>query len=185
MTSIDKLKSNISSGLARSNRYKVVFHTDSEVLNVFCDSVGMPGRQIFTNERETSMKTEKIAYAFGSEDVPISFILTNDFRAWNFIYDWHSRIIGNIGGTHNFTVEYKNMYTEDIEIHHLGTDGESKKKILLKNAFPTTLSSIELGNGNDNEVIRVSTEFSYDNWTDISANERKFNNLSADSPFSF
>ena len=168
MTSIDKLKSNISSGLARSNRYKVLFHTKSEVLNLFCDSVGMPGRQIFTDERQTKMATGKIAYGFGSEDVPISFLLTNDWKAWDFIYDWHSKIITNLGNIDNIQVDYKFNYMEDIEIQHLGVDGNPKKRILLKNAFPTTLNAIELGNGNENEVIRVETEFSYDNWEMIS-----------------
>jgi len=164
MSNIDTLKSNISSGLARSNRYRVLFHTNNEILDVLCDSVGWPGRQIFTNERLVDMKVQKVAYAFDQEDLPISFLLTNDWTTWNFIYEWHQRIIGNIEGTRNYTVNFKNTYTEDIEIQHLDNANEIKKKIKLKNAFPTTLNALELGNGNENEVIRVTTEFSYDNW---------------------
>jgi len=72
MSSIDTLKSNISSGLARSNRYRVLFHTNNEILDVLCDSVGWPGRQIFTSERLTDTKTRKVAYGFGQEDLPVS-----------------------------------------------------------------------------------------------------------------
>jgi hypothetical protein len=110
------------------------------------------------------MKTQKVAYAFGQEDLPISFLLTNDWRTWDFIYDWHNRVIGGIEDTREYFVNFKNTYTEDIEIQHLGNAGEIKKKVKLKNAFPTTLNALELGNGNENEVIRVTTEFSYDNW---------------------
>jgi len=110
------------------------------------------------------MKMQKVAYAFDQEDLPISFLLTNDWSTWDFIYEWHERIINNLGDTRNFTVNFKNTYTEDIEIHHLDNANNIKKKLRLKNAFPTTLSALELGNANENEVIRVTTEFSYDNW---------------------
>jgi hypothetical protein len=166
--SIDTLKSQITSGLARSNQFRVLFHTEADRFSVLCDSVTWPGRQIFTNERLVDMKTQKVAYAFGQEDVAMSFLLTNDWETWDFIYDWHNRVIGNIEGTREYTVNFKNTYTEDIEIEHLDNAGSIKKKVKLKNAFPTTLSALELGNGNENEVIRVSTEFSYDNWEIIS-----------------
>lgn len=168
MSSIDTLKSTISTGLARSNRYLVLFHSDNEPLSVLCDSVTWPGRQIFTNERVVNMKTQKVAYAFGQEDAAISFLLTNDWSTWNFIYDWHERIINGLGSTQAYSVNYKNTYTEDIEIQHLDQNNDIKKSIRLKNAFPTTLSALELGNGNENEVIRVTTEFSYDNWEIVS-----------------
>ena len=165
---IDTLKSTIKSGLARSNQYRVFFHTRMGEMMILCDSVTWPGRQIFTNERYVDMKAQKIAYAFGSEDVSMSFLLTNDWSAWDFIYNWNQRTVSGIGDTKDFFVNFKNTYTEDVEIEHLDNAGEIKKKIKLKNAFPTTLSSIELGNGNENEVIRVSAEFSYDNWEIIS-----------------
>lgn len=165
---IDTLKSTITSGLARSNQYNVLFHTNAGEMRILCDSVTWPGRQIFTNERLVDMKAQKVAYAFGQEDIAMTFLLTNDWSAWNFIYDWHNRIIGGIEDTREYFVSFKNTYTEDIEIHHLDNSGEIKKKVKLKNAYPTTLNAIELGNGNENEVIRVSTEFSYDNWEIIS-----------------
>ena len=166
--SIDTLKSQITSGLARSNQFRVLFHTGADRFSVLCDSVTWPGRQIFTNERLVDMKTQKVAYAFGQEDVAMSFLLTNDWETWNFIYDWHNRVIGGIEDTREYVVNFKNTYTEDIEIHHLDNADAIKKKVKLKNAFPTTLSALELGNGNENEVIRVSTEFSYDNWEIVS-----------------
>jgi hypothetical protein len=168
MSSIDTLKSSISSGLARSNRYRVLFHTNVEPLSILCDSATWPGRQIFTQERLVDMKAQKVAYAFGQEDASISFLLTNDWSTWNFIYEWHQRVIGNIEGTRNFTVNFKNTYTEDIEIQHLDQRNEIKRSVKLKNAYPTTLNALELGNGNENEVIRVTAEFSYDNWEIVS-----------------
>jgi len=166
---IDVLKSRITSGFARSNRYKVLFpFVGAEKIELLCDSVTWPGRQIFTNERLVDMKAHKVAYAFGQEDVSMSFLLTNDWDTWNFIYSWHNRVIGNIESNREYVVNFKNTYTEDIEIYHLDHIDTTRKKVRLKNAFPTTLNALELGNGNENEVIRVSADFSYDNWEIIS-----------------
>lgn len=171
MTSrIDDFKAvfNIS-GFARSNRYRVFFPDDNGDLSILCDSVGWPGRQIFTSERYTDMKARKVAYAFGQEDVDISFVLGNDWYAWDYLYEWQQRVIGNIGGDRNFFVNYKSDYARnDIRIQHLDTENRVQKEVVLKQVYPTTLNEFELGNGNENEVVRITASFSYDNWEIVS-----------------
>lgn len=174
--SVEDLKSQISSrfGPARSNRYRVYFPTvefatQPEALSVLCDSVSMPGRQITTTERFTDMKAQKVAYGFAAEDVEISFILTNDWSAWTYLNDWNQQIIGNVQGLRNYTVRFKADYAKDIEIEHLNNNSQDlsqiAKRVLLQNAYPTTLNAIDLSNDSENEIIRVSASFSYDNWT--------------------
>jgi hypothetical protein len=174
---IDDFKAVFESGFARSNRYEVIIPTAGLVgsgglfnglnaydLRLMCDSVTWPGRQLTTQERYTTMKAQKMPYAFAHEDLSISFILNNDWLPWNLINDWQSSIITNIGGFNNFSVNYQNEYARDITIRHLDTENNIRREVLIKKAYPTSLNSIELGNGNDNEVIRVSAEFSYHNW---------------------
>lgn len=177
MTSrIDDFKAQIGRGFgpARANRYRVFlpkleFATPPDTLDILCDSVTMPGRQITTTERFTDMKARKVPYAFAAEDVEISFILTNDWSAWTYLNYWNTEIIENVQSLKNFKVRFKESYAKDVEIEHLNYNSEGKsqiaKRVLLQNAFPTTLNSVELGNGVANEVIRVSASFSYDNWT--------------------
>lgn len=167
---IDDFKSAFTEGLARTNRYRVTFpevtpNTDTSSLSVLCDSVTMPGRQIFTFERFTHMKAQKSAYTFGQEDIEISFVLGNDWRAWNYLYDWQSQTIGNIGALRGYTVNYKTDYARNsVFIEHLDTRESVRKRIELFNVFPTTLNSIELSNASENEVIRVTASLAYDNW---------------------
>lgn len=168
MSSIDDLKATFSSGFARSNRYRILFEGteyDPRNLDIMCDSVTLPGRQIFTEDKVTSLKQRKIGYQFGQEDVAISFLLTNDWTSWDFIYDWQKKIIigiENIEGP--FNVGFREEYSRDIVIEHLNSRNEVMKRFRLMNSYPTQLDSIELSNSSENEVIRVNTTFAYDNW---------------------
>lgn len=173
---IDDFKSIFDSGFARSNRYEVLMPTAGLIsrgggnaydLQLMCDSVNWPGRQLTTQERYTNMKAQKIPYAFAHEDLSISFILNNDWFPWNFLNDWQSQVIYNIGSFNNYAVNYQNEYARDITIRHLDTENIIRREVVIKKAYPTSLNSIELGNGNDNDVIRVNAEFSYHNWEDL------------------
>lgn len=186
---LDELKAQLTKGFgpARSNQYRVFFprlvtvtaangieatgQDTAEGISVLCDSVALPGRQILTSERFTDMKARKVAYGFAAEDVAISFILMNDWSVWDYLNNWHRSVIGNLNGLGGYTVGFKEEYSKTIEIEHLNNNSEGKeqinKRIVLENAYPTTLNEIELGNGNENEILRVSASFSYDNWTEI------------------
>lgn len=173
MTSVDKLKSEIAGrfGVARGNRYRVIFpaiefEMGAEAIDVLCDSVSIPGRQIFTTERYTDMKARKVAYGFGAEDVDISFILTNDWSVWNYLYRWHELVINNVNILNSYTVNFKEDYAKQIDIEHLNESAAAplNKRISLDNAYPTSLNAIELANASENEIIRVTASFSYDNW---------------------
>jgi hypothetical protein len=76
MTTTNKLLATFREGFAKANRYQVMFPGDvnPESLNIMCDSVTWPGRQISTNEVFTDMKASRRAYAFINDDVTVSFI---------------------------------------------------------------------------------------------------------------
>jgi len=168
MSSIDTLKSTFSSGFARSNRYRVIFEGaeyDPRDLNIMCDAVTIPGRQIFSEDKTTSLKQKKIGYQFGQEDVSISFLLTNEWTAWNFIYDWQKQIIVGIENIEGpFNVGFREEYSRDTVIEHLNSKNETIKRFRLMNSYPTQLDAIELSNASENEVIRINATFTYDNW---------------------
>lgn len=165
----NKLLATFREGFAKANRYQVMFPgvTNPESLDVMCDSVTWPGRQISTNEVFTDMKASRRAYAFINDDVTVSFILSNDWYAWDYLNQWHESVIGNISGQNDFTVNFKEDYQRQIVIRHIDESGKFRKEVVLKGAFPTTLSSLELANQNENTVLRVTATFSYENWQSV------------------
>ena len=172
MSTVDELLSNInqSSGVAKGNRYRVsLLGANSNKLNILCDSISLPGRQILTQDYFTTMKGLKKPYAFENEEVTISFILGNDWYAWNYLKDWQSSIINKINNNDGaYTVNFKSQYTRQVSITHLddAEQNNERKTIKLLNAFPTSLNSIELSNASENAALRCTAVFSYDNWTE-------------------
>ena len=166
---VDDFKSVFSSGFAYPNRYKVIFPTagiggSAYDLDIMCDKATIPGRQISTEERFTTMKAQKMPYAFAHEDLSISFIIDNNWAAWDYLNDWQELVINGISTLNEFEVNYQIEYAAEITVQQLDLQGGINKTIFFKKAFPTSLNAIELGNSNGDEVIRVDAEFSYHNW---------------------
>jgi hypothetical protein len=168
--SVDRLKSQLESGLAKGNRYRLIMaplrESNNESLDVLCDSVSFPGRQLISNEYYTSMRATQIAYAFGVAPLTISFYLTNNWEAWNYLNEWQKTVVTELDNVSGYRLKFKQEYQKQIIIEHLDSEDEVRKRVIVVNAFPTTLNEIELGNANS-EIVRVSASFAYDNWVDI------------------
>lgn len=168
MSTVDQLLSQLKSsgGVAKANRYRISFdNIDGNKINVMCDSVTWPGRQIVTNDYMTTMKAIKRPYAFMNEDVTVSFLLTNDWYTWNFLKVWQSSVINNIDqATGAYTVNLKNKYVKQVVIDHLNDQNKVMKSVTLIDAYPTSLNGMELSNASENTVLRCTAAFSYENW---------------------
>jgi len=169
MSTVDQLLSqfNLSGGVAKANRYSITFDgNDGNKINVMCDSVSWPGRQIVTNDYMTTMKAVKRPYAFMNEDVNISFLLTNDWYTWNFLKTWQSSVINNIDqATGAYTINLKSKYVKQVVINHLNEQDQVTKSVKLTDAYPTSLNGMELSNASENTVMRCTAAFSYENWS--------------------
>ena len=173
---VDVIKTQLQAGHARANRYRVflpqisndVPPSERQGIEILCDSVTIPGRQITTNEYYTSMRATQIAYAFGVAPISMSFYLTNNWESWNYMNSWHKEVITDLDEDKGYRLKFKKNYSKDIFIEHLDTEDQTTKIIKVINAFPTTLNEIELGNANS-DITRVSVSFAYDNWTDITS----------------
>jgi len=166
---VNDLISSLSSGVARANNYHVFIPDpggESERNDILCDSVTLPGRQIITNERFTSMKSHKMPYAYGNDEVNISFVCPGDYSQLLQLYIWQNSIITEMGSGAEGAqrVNLRESYVRDIQIHAYATGSNRPSwSVNLKNAFPTAVNSIEYGNGNE-DVVRVTATFSYDDW---------------------
>lgn len=151
---------------------------DARGLNVLCKEVSLPGKQILTLDRQVGLYQEKIANGFATEDVSMTFYVPNDYGPKKYFDKWRSAIIGENGYG---VVGYKKDYVKDIVIRQLkkpvarfGFDlgpldinfdvlGKSIYSVKLIDAFPTTLSSIQLSNDAD-QIVEFNVQFSYTNW---------------------
>jgi hypothetical protein len=139
------------------------FLEDPRDVFMFCESVTLPGRQIATNDFYTDMKGYKKPYAYINDEVTMTFYLTNDYYMHKYIKSWMDVIMPKDGDS--YQVGYKSDYARDIVIQQLGNSNfVPAAGIVLKNAYPLSLSTINLSNASENEIVRITVTFAYDDW---------------------
>ena len=148
----------------------------SRELDILCKTATIPGKQILTRERAIGFQPEKIAYGYEVPDVSMTFHLLNDYGVAKFFEGWKNSILNERTGE----VGYKREYQRDIKIHQLkkpisnkevkkgpfdiilGTNGNTVYTVILENAFPTTIQSIDLTN-DANAIGELTVQISYTN----------------------
>jgi hypothetical protein len=165
VASIDQMKGLISTrgGVARSNLFNVIlpsdFGLDGPELNILCRDVQLPGRQILTRERQLGLQRRKIAYGFAQEDVSMTFQLLNDYGAKRYFENWKNTVVDQ----DTFEIGYHADYVRDVTIQQLDKNSRVVYTCRLLEAFPTTLTTIQLNNEQDS-LLEVNVQLSYTNW---------------------
>jgi len=192
MASIEQLKTQVSraKGLAMTNQFAVqlpsIGRFTGRTLNLMCKSVTMPGKQITTKELPIGLFNEKIVDGFLVDDVSMTFYVLNDYHTKLYFDEWRKLMVDEKRGE----VGYKKDYAKRVTIHQLrkpdgtGILGQEYSKeisiggifnigfdffansiytVELNDAFPTSLSAIELSNDPDG-LVEMTVQFSYTNW---------------------
>lgn len=189
--SIDNLKSLVAKkgGLAKANRFNVIFtpptqsllNLNPEVLvgslasgtfsarnlindprdiSLLCQSAQIPGRQITTIDYQAHKQQVPIPYTAINEDVQLKFLLTNDYYIKVLFDNWESSIIDMA----NYQIGYKKDFSTDVIIQQVNDKNVPVYGVKLQNAFPTTVTAIELDNSAENTVQELTVTLSYDNF---------------------
>ena len=200
MSSVDDLKAiaSVKLGFARPNNYLVTLPdlggVSSRELNVLCRSTALPAKQVLTTDRRIGMEMQKIAYGYAVPDVSMTFYCMNDYGVKKYFDAWRDITVGEEIGE----LKYKNDYAKTVTIHQLrkplvglskalgplraniGIGGGSVYSVELREAFPTTISAIQLNNELDG-LVELTVEMSYTNWYTAEA-QQNFLNASISSP---
>ena len=176
-------------GIARANRFRVIFTppktsllnlnletvissaisgnftaknliNDPRDIDMLCDSVTIPGKQISTIEYQAQRESIKIPYGTIHDDVTLSFILTNDYYMKTVFDNWINNIVNNS----TYTVAYKKDITTDVIIQQLDEKNTPIYGVKLEGAFPTTMNEIVLSNESENTIQKLNVSFSYDKY---------------------
>ena len=158
--------------------------SSSRELNILCESVTMPGKQLLTSERVIGNVREKVAYGYAVDDVSMTFYLLNDYGVKNYFDAWMNTVFNN----ETYEVGYKKDYAKPVKIHqlrkpiiglsqgigpiriNLGVGGGSVYSVELLEAFPTTIQQIDFNNEQDG-LVRVTVQLSFTNWKTISPSQ--------------
>ena len=190
---IDSLKSTIGrrTGLAKANRFAVYMNlplisidvgsiitnvvsgnfnplqilNDPRDISLLCETATLPGRSIATTEYQTNMKARKMPYGYISDDVSFTFLLTGDY----YIKDVFDKWMATIFDLNAKSLMYKDDFVSEVELQQLNDQNIPAYSCKLRKAFPINISTVDLGNTNENTVSRVTVTFAYDDWVETSS----------------
>ena len=189
--SIDNLKAIIGKrqGLAKTNRFLTIFTPPTQaLLNLdpmdivgrfangtfnarslisdprdiafLCEATSIPGRSINTLDFQAEKETIKMPNGYIDDDVQMTFLLTNDYYMKDMFETWISSIID----TENYVLGYKKNYQTDIVIQQLNSADKNVYGIKLINAYPISMSAIDLNNESENGIQKLQVTFAYDRY---------------------
>jgi len=139
------------------------FIQDGRDTYMLCTSVTLPGKRISTTPADHNHHLAKKPYSMATDEVNMTFLLTNDYYIKKYFDLWQELIIDSSGN--HYKARYKHDYCANVEIQALVGNEDSKIGYanILENAYPIQVSQIELGNTSD-ALMEITVTWEYDNW---------------------
>ena len=158
---------NQKGGVAKTNRFRINITLPTDIiidkgkhLSLLCESISFPNKTIQSIEFSSYRNPIKIPIGFSNEDVTAVFHLTNDYYIRTIFDNWMSRIINN----ETYILSYDKQFKTDIEIIQLNEKDEDVYGVILKDAYPIFMNSVDLNNSTTNSTQKLSINFTYNYW---------------------
>jgi hypothetical protein len=142
------------------------FISDPRDLFLLCNSCSLPGKRISTTEAGHNHHLSKKPYSAVTDEVTMSFTLTNDYYIKKYFDMWQEMIIDT---THeHYKASYKRDYCKDVIIQQLSTSNHMIPGYTLQliNAYPIQVGAVELANESEG-LLQISVTWEYDNFKSI------------------
>jgi hypothetical protein len=146
------------------------FIQDPRDLFLLCKQVGLPGKRISTTNAAHNHNLTKKPYSAATDEVSMSFLLTNDYYIKKYFDMWQEMIIDT---THDhYKTYYKRDYCSDIIIQQLSQSNDviPGYTIKLENAYPIQIGQVDLSSEGEG-LLEVNVTWEYDNFRSIGWNE--------------
>ena len=150
--------------LASPNRYWVEFTGVGNGvfgdMAMYCKTATMPGRSFQTVEQRQFGIPYKIPYTASYEDVSFTFTLSEDLKERLYFEKWQEKMFN----ASNATMNYYNTYTGTCVIKQLNKQNDVTYSVLLYDAFPVAISSVDYAFDNTNSLQSMSVTIAYRYW---------------------
>jgi len=141
-------------------------------VNIHCDSVSMPGKDLQTQEVQyVSEPTRSMVqtHAFAG-NIEASFYADKYMRERQFFEAWQKMCVGE----HSHKAKYYDDYIGKMHIYQLGADNEISRDmptyaVEAMEVYPATIGQIEYAYGKSNEVVKITVGFAYKYWRNMAS----------------
>ena len=167
--SLNDFKSQMTS-FARPNLFEVLITPpvgDQNYIQrmlIACHTCNVPGTTILTTEKDMPQAGYKsIAYQKTYEDVTMQFYLHADMHELKVFQDWMKLMINPATNQ----VGYYNKYKSNVHIINLDRQQKKTLTTTLYEAYPKTISALDLSYGSNDEIMSISVTFTYRYYTQV------------------
>jgi hypothetical protein len=158
-------------GLAKQNRFEIVFPTpaglrtvfpDTQIVNMFCESTSLPPQNISVRTQRIygPVYQRPVSADYGGEGITMTFLLDQQMDIKALFDAW----LGIVVDPKQYFVHYQNDYVVPIEIRQLNENDEVTYSAELEDAFPRNYTLLELNQGATNSFHKLSVTFVYRRW---------------------
>jgi hypothetical protein len=161
---VDDFKSKLRGGGARPNLFKATINFpgyangDAELTSFLCETAQLPGSTMGTVIVPFRGRQLKMAGDRTFAEWTVSIINDTDFAIRNSMERWMNGMNANSANT---GLTSPIAYETDLRIEQLDRDGSSLKEYILRGAFPSDLSAIDLSYASNDEIERFQVTFQY------------------------
>jgi hypothetical protein len=155
-----------SGGLARTNRYAVMFAPPSKIATsdmqkvlLFCDQIQLPGANFSTVQNRTFGEFREVPYEKLYDQINLSFYVDTEMKVKALFDDWQNLIANPVTRTYGY---YKD-YTTDMTIEVQDLNDKTRYVVRLVECYPKTVNSIQM-DMNSKDVMKVTIGFQYKFW---------------------
>ena len=156
-TLVDVIQSGIAGGSVAAGINSL--YNDPRDLTFLCRTAVLPGRQIATTDYATNTKMHKMPYAQITDDLTLTFIVTQDMFVKKFFDAWQSKVINK-----DNSVNYKDTYATDIIVQQLNKNNFPIYTVKFKKAYPVTVDPIDLNADSADTMSVMGVTLAYDDW---------------------
>lgn len=165
---IQKFVSSFTDDLAKPSRFEVKINPPPVMASIIspatlalrCENAVLPGRTLSTADLRIYGPTEKYPYQSTYEDVTLTFIVTSSMIEKTLFNTW----LDYINSPTSWNFEYKSNYSADILISQFDTSNREMHQVKLVEAFPISVSQLDLDWGSDAPYHKLSVVFAYTYW---------------------
>ena len=139
-------------------------------VNIMCDSVVMPTKQMDTQEvryNSEPSRTMVQTHSFPGT-IAATFYADKYLRERQFFEAWQKMCVGE----HTHKANYYDSYVGKMHIYQLGSDNENSRDIPTyaieaMEVYPFQIGTIDYGYNKVNEQVKINIEFAYKYWRNM------------------
>lgn len=172
---ISDFVANISSGLARSNRFHVIFRPPLVVnvaglmpeqqLMMLCDQIQMPGLNVNTTPTRTFGEVREAPYEYSYEPITIQFYVDSKMDVKTF---WDRWIKGIQNSTTRAFRYYDQYVCKNMDIYVENLLDQNTYLVRLYEVYPKSVGAIQLDYA-AKDVMKIQVTLEYKYWLSTNA----------------